>query len=580
MISESLLNTLDATRSGPNLQSWRLGIIIGSLALGIFLLGLDQNIIGVAIPRITTDFKSLDDIAWYGSAYLLTITAFQPFFGSLYKYFDAKSFELSANIYTLGSVICASAKQSDVLIFGRAFLGFGAAGLLQGALAIIGYVVRLEKLPLFQGIVVSSLGISVSVGPVLGGVLTDRVGWRWCFWINVPIGVVIVFAIFFFVHIEQSAGQVDHNLPLRTKLQQMDAIGTLLFLGAVVSLILVLQWGGQVYPWNDSKCIGLFVSFGTISIVFCFWEWKQGETAILPFRILKKRSIYMGALVLFALGMSSLAYAYYLPIYFQSVQGVSTTQSGARFIAIVLPQIVGLVIVGAIVTQWGYYVPYMILGVIVTSIGAGLLTTIGVSTPTVRWAAYMVINGLGIGMAQQLPYTALQAVLEPVDVPTGNGMICLKNLWRYSLTAAAIAVFSYQLGGALSVAIGQNLLLNKLKITVPRHTDKITAQAVIEVGATGLTHLTSDPKVLSALRLAYAEAVRDPLILALAATLLAFPFACCMERLNVKVVAEQRLEERHQMEELNTERTDLAILPAQDLELAGKEPSKVESRKL
>ncbi|RYC61641.1 hypothetical protein CHU98_g4575 [Xylaria longipes] len=506
MDEENLPAELSTTlrSSNPSLESWRLGIVITSLCLGIFLLGLDQNIIGVAIPRITTDFRSLNDIAWYGSAYLLTITAFQPFFGNLYKYFNAKL------VYLVSLIL---------------FEGFGAAGLLQGALAIIGYVVRLDKVPLFQGVVVSSLGISVSVGPVLGGVLTDRVSWRWCFWINVPVGVTVVAAIVFFVNIKPSSNQVNHDLPLRTKIQQMDAVGTLLFLGAVVSLLLVLQWGGQIYPWSDSRCIGLFVGFGSIATVFGFWEWKQGDTAIIPFRILRKRSIHMGALVLFALGMSSLTYAYYLPIYFQSAQGVSTTQSGVRFIALVLPQIVGLVAVGAIVTQWGYYVPYMILGVVITSIGAGLLTTIGVSTPTVQWAAYMVINGLGIGMAQQLPYTALQAVLDPIDVPIGN-------------------VFSYQLGGALAVAIGQNLLLTKLMTTVPRHTSAVAPQAVIAAGASGLDQLAPTLEVLSALRSAYAEALRDPLILALASALLAFPFSCAMERLNIKHIAEQRQQRR------------------------------------
>ncbi|KAI1363649.1 MFS general substrate transporter [Xylaria arbuscula] len=533
-MGETLPDTLVVSSTKPvHLQSWRLAVVIGSLCLGIFLLGLDQNIIGVAIPRITTEFRALDDIAWYGSAYLLTITAFQPFFGNLYKYFNAKVvYVVSLLIFEVGSVICASAKQSEVLIFGRAFLGLGAAGLLQGALAIIGYVVSLDKVPLFQGVVVSSLGVSVSIGPVLGGVLTERVSWRWCFWINVPVGVAVIIAIVFFVRIQASSDQVNHGLPLKTKLRQMDAVGTVLFIGAVVSLLLVLQWGGQLYPWNSSRIIALLVVFGILVIIFTFWEWKQGDTAIIPFRIMRKRSIHMGALVLFALGGSSLDYAYYLPIYFQSAQGVSTIQSGVRFISLVLPQIVGLVVVGAIVSQWGYYVPYMILGIVINSIGAGLLTTIGVSTPTVEWAAYMVINGLGIGMAQQLPYTALQAVLEPADVPIGN----------------AISVFSYQLGGALSVGIGQNLLLSKLKTAVPQYTDVVSPQEVIAVGATGLAQIAPEAAVLSALRHAYAAAVRDPLILALALATLAFPFACGMERLNIKHIAQKRLDEKSDME--------------------------------
>ncbi|KAK2593319.1 hypothetical protein QQS21_008962 [Conoideocrella luteorostrata] len=492
----------------PKQLAWKLPIVIVSLCLAIFLLGLDMNIIGVAVPHITTDFRSLSDIAWYGSAYLLTITAFQPFFGNLYNC----------------SAVCAAAKTSPIFIFGRALLGFGAAGLLQGALAIIGFTVKLEKVPLFQGVVVSALGVSVCVGPVLGGVLTDTAGWRWCFWINLPIGACVIVAILLLVQIPQSTNEANRSLPLRRKLEYMDPIGTTLFLGAVCSLLLALQWGGQTYPWNSSKCIGLFVGFGAISLCFGIHQWRRADLALIPFRILRKRSIYMGALVLFFLGMSSLTYAYYLPIFFQSAQGVSTTASGVRFIALVLPQIVGLVVVGAVVSMWGYYVPYMIAGVILTSTGAGLLTTIEVSTPTVSWAAFMVINGLGIGMAQQLPYTALQAVLKPSDVATGN----------------AIAVFSYQLGGAVSVAIAQNLLLNGLASTVPQQTDAVRASDVIAIGASGLAHLTDSPEVLHALRLAYAGALRPVFILALAAACFAFPFACGMERLNLRHVAEQR----------------------------------------
>jgi hypothetical protein len=141
----------------------------------------------------------------------------------------------------------------------------------------------------------------------------------------------------------------------------MDALGTILFIGAVCCLLLVLTWGGEKYPWNDQRCVGLLVGFGLLTVAFCFWLWKQGEVAIIPLRVLRQRSIYMGALVLFGLGMSNQTYSYYLPIFFQSAQGVSTTESGIRFIALVVPQIVSLVIVGAIVTKWGYFVSFSVL---------------------------------------------------------------------------------------------------------------------------------------------------------------------------------------------------------------------------
>ncbi|KAI5861439.1 major facilitator superfamily domain-containing protein [Durotheca rogersii] len=522
--------TVTAVEEGDNhLSSWRLTIVIGSLCLGIFLFGLDVNIIGVAIPPITTEFRSLPDVAWYGSAYLLTLTAFQPFFGNLYKFFNAKVVYLSSLvIFEAGSAICAAAQSSAVLIFGRAFLGLGAAGLLQGALAIIGYAVTVDRVPLFQSIVVSSLVISVTFGPVIGGALTEYVNWR----TNVPAGAVVMIIVFFFVPVAKSANSANQSLPIREKLRRMDTPGLILFLGGITSLLLALTWGGQTYPWRDSRIIGLFVGFGLITILFCYWLVRQGDLALIPLRVLKKRSIYMGSITLTGFGTLNVVYGYYLPILFQSAQGVSTTESGLRYIALVGPQIVALIIVGSLVSKWGYYagslpailVPYMIAGSIICSIGAGLLTTVNLSTSTPKWAAYLVLTGLGLGMGGQLPYTALQAVLDPEDVATGN----------------AIAVFSFHLAGSVGTAIGQSLLIDGLYSAVPKYTQVVSASDVVQIGATGLALVATSPEVLHALRSAYVEAVRRTIILGLAGTLLAVPSSCAMEWVNIKRVAEER----------------------------------------
>ncbi|KAI1171188.1 MFS multidrug transporter-like protein [Nemania sp. FL0916] len=511
-----------ASPHGP----WRVAVIIGSLCLGILLYGIDINIIGTAIPRITTDFHSLSDVSWYGSAYLLTVTAFQPLFGNLYKFFNAKVvYLLSLLIFEVGSIVCATSPSSAVLIFARALLGFGAAGLLQGALAIIGYVVPLDKVPLFQGVVVSALGISVAIGPVIGGALTEHVSWRWCFWINVPIGGFVILAILAFVPLQQSSNQQERSLPIRSKVRHMDIIGIVLFIGAVTSFLLAVTWGGQTYPWSNSRIIGLFVSFGILTILFAGWLWKRGETALIPLRVLRQRSIAMGSLTLFLIGIANQIYAFYLPIFFQSVQGVSTTQSGVQYLALVLPQIVALVVAGGLVSQLGVYVPFLVVGLGIGSIGAGLLTTIDVTTSTAKWAAFMVITGIGTGMAQNLPISAVQAVLDQKDVPTGN----------------AIVVFSLQLGGALGLAIGQNLLIQKLGTAVLTYTSAVSPSQVIAAGASGLPSLTLNPSVLHALRTAYSDAVHYTLILALAGTALAILPAGATENLNIKTIANERL---------------------------------------
>ncbi|KAI0411742.1 MFS multidrug transporter-like protein [Xylaria grammica] len=506
-----------------HLHSWQLAIVVGALCLGVLLYGLDANIIGTAVPRITTEFKSLPDVAWYGAAYLVTVTAFQPFFGNMYRFFNTKIVYLvSIFIFEVGSILCASAPKSSVLIFGRAILGVGASGLLQGALAIIGYIVPLEKVPLFQGIVTSAVGISIFIGPIIGGALTEYATWR----INVPAGAVTILIIFFFVPFAKNFNKATRELPLREKLRRIDAVGTVLFLGLVTSLLLALTWGGQQYAWRDSKIIGLFIGFGLILIVFCFWDWRRGELALIPLRVLRKRSICMGALVLFAYGIVLYVYGYYLPIFFQSVQGVTTSQSGVRYIAMVVPQIVSLVVAGAVVSIWGYYVPYMVAGAIVAAVGSGLLTTIGLDTPTVKWAAYLAVTGIGVGMASQLPYTALQVVLDPEDYENGQ-----------LLTTSTL--FS-----ALGLAIGQNLLLTGIVRAVPEYTTAITPAQVLAAGANGLTQLASSPMVLEALRRAYAQATRDVFILALAAAALTFPPTCAMEWLNITKESKNRAQNR------------------------------------
>ncbi|KAJ2994926.1 hypothetical protein NUW58_g1419 [Xylaria curta] len=424
------------------LSSLRLGVVMGSLCLGIFLFGLDINIIGVAIPSITTEFGSLSDIAWYGSAYMLTITAFQPLFGNLYKFFNTKVIYLiSLVIFEVGSAICAAAPTSPVLIFGRAFLGLGAAGILQGALAIITDVVKLEQVPLFQGVVTSSLVVSSTLGPVIGGALTQFVSWRWCFWINIPAGAAVILVVLLFVPLHSSLKEYG-DISLSTKLQHMDAVGLILFLGSIASILLVLTWAGQLYSWHDQRIIGLLVGFGILTSLLIYW-----------------------------------------------------------------------------------LVPYMVAGGVICSVGAGLLTTVGLSTPTTEWAAYLVLTGIGIGMGVQVPYTALQAALEPADVAIGN----------------AVFVFAFHLAGAIGTAIGQNLLISGLYTAVPRYTDAVSASDVIQAGATGLTSVATSAVVLDAIRVAYVEAVCRTLILALAGAVLTVPASCGMEWINIKQVATERL---------------------------------------
>ena len=222
----------------------------------------------------------------------------------------------------VGSTLCAASPLSSIFILGRAVAGIGGAGIIQGALAIATMMSPLEKRPMNLAIVVSTIGIAAPLGPVLGGILTDRVGWRWCFWMfvtpqierpltlildsNLPAGFVVCILALIGIKVPAGISKSNRSLSLAAKLRHFDFAGSVLMLGALCSLFLALQWAaGRTRLWSSPTIIGLFVGAGTLLIVLILLEWKLGDDAIIPWRILKQRSIYMGSAYLFLAYMSS-----------------------------------------------------------------------------------------------------------------------------------------------------------------------------------------------------------------------------------------------------------------------------------
>ncbi|KAI4124378.1 MAG: hypothetical protein LQ347_005765 [Umbilicaria vellea] len=475
---------------------WRLWIIIISLLFGTLLIAIDNTIIGTVIPKISTIFKALENVGWYGSAYLLTVTALQPTFGVLYKYFDVKlTYLASIIVFEAGSILCAAAPNSTSFILGRAIAGCGSAGILQGALAIIGIVVPLPKRPLYFGIVLSGYNS------------------------NLPIGGAACFMVLFFLRVNATDNE-NRQLPLRTRLQHLDALGAVTLIAAICCLLLALQWGGTTYPWKSSKIIGLFIGFGLLAIVFGLLQWKLGENATVPLRLLRQRSVLMGCFYAALINMANYTYAYYIPFYFQAARDVSATTSGIRFIPLALPEVVAIVLSGAVTSATGYYVPIMIFSVVVAAVGGGLLTTLNLYTSTAEWAAYLVVTGFGLGIGLQQPFTVIQAVLLESDVPIGN-----------------------VIPSAIALSIGQTILTNGLAREVPKAAPTISPKAVFNIGATNLAALTTDPKILKALRGSYSQAVVNVLYFALGIVVFALPFALALEWKNVKRVSAQRIQE-------------------------------------
>ena len=261
-----------------------LWVLTFGLCVSVFVVALDNTIIATAIPKITTVFDSLNDVGWYGSAYLLTTTSLQPSFGKIYTYFNVKwTFILALVLFEAGSVVCAAATDSKMLIGGRALAGVGASALFSGSMTIIGYTVTLRKRAIYIALLSSMFGISSIVGPILGGAFTDRLTWRWCFWINLPVGGVAIASVFFFF---KNPERKESQLSFKEKITQIDIVGAGLLICSIVCLLLALQWGGSVYPWSDSKVWGTILGFGLIIILFIIVQLKRGPAATLPPHIL------------------------------------------------------------------------------------------------------------------------------------------------------------------------------------------------------------------------------------------------------------------------------------------------------
>ncbi|KAK3321924.1 major facilitator superfamily domain-containing protein [Apodospora peruviana] len=473
----------------------KLGLIILALCLSVFLMALDNSIIATAIPKITDQFQSLPDVGWYGSAYLLTTAALQLLFGRFYTFFSIKWIYLIAIfIFELGSLICGVANNSVTLIIGRAIAGIGSAGLFSGALIILAYSVPLDRRPLYTGLVGAMFGIASVSGPLLGGVFTDKVTWRWCFFINLPIGAITIVVIGFFF--PDPHREITNNDTWRDRVKRFDPFGTAVFMPAIICLLLALQWGGTKYEWNSWRIIVLFVFFAVLILIFLYIQYKQQDLATVPPRIFFKRTVWASGFFSFTVGAAFLGSVYYLPIWFQAVKGSSAVESGIMNLPMLISTVVVSIIAGVAVTIFGYYTPFMILGSIFVSVGYGLLTTFKPDTPSPVWIGYQILAGAGVGFGMQQPLMAVQTVLSIDDVPTGTSII----------------VFLQTLGGALFVSIAQNVFTNKLIEYVAEYAPAIgDPHMVLALGATNIQHVV-DPALLPGVTRAYNDSLTQTFV--------------------------------------------------------------------
>ncbi|RSM03805.1 hypothetical protein CEP52_007171 [Fusarium oligoseptatum] len=486
-----------------------LSLLSTVFTIATFMIAIDGSILATAIPKITSDFRRLDDVPWYGSAYLLTEMAFQPTFGRLYTLFDARILYItSIIIFEVGTILCAAAPNSASLITGRVISGAGAAGLLCGSLAVYGRSVPLRARPFGMALITSMYGIAGVLGPTLGGLITDtpRLTWRFCFWINLPAGAV-TFVIAFMIL--KPKAPVHGRLSIREKLKRLDLLGSFLLIAGLVSLFFALQWGGARYPWSDPRVYACIVVFGILASAFGVLQATKKEEATIPTRILSQRTVAISCVFNMLMSMAHNTHMYYLAFYFQAVLGTNAVTSGVRCLAYGIPCSIAIIITGACISSKGHYVPFMWLGSSIFIAGCVLLRELDRNSSTGEWIGFQILSGAGIGLAEQVPFIAVQVVLPDDDMPT----------------ACALVVFFRLFGGAVGLSIASNLFSGELFRRLKGAPAGIDAKTIRDAGAADLAKAVPAaalPLVQRAFSYAVSRAFILPIVVASMSLVLSF----------------------------------------------------------
>jgi EmrB/QacA subfamily drug resistance transporter len=387
----------DAEPAPPVLGKNRRNLVFTTIMLGMLMAALDQTIVSTALPTIVADLGSAGHMAWVVTSYLLAEAIAAAVVGKFGDMFGRKVvFQVSAMVFVGGSALAGFSQDMLFLIGARAIQGLGAGGLMVTAMALIADVIPLRERGKYQGAMGAVFGVTTVLGPTLGGLFTDHLSWRWCFYVNVPIAVVMI---------AMAAATIPR---VRSAVKPViDYLGLIFVAVGTTLLILALEWGGDEFAWDSVQILGMFAGSAVAIVVFVIIERRAAEP-ILPMDLFANPVFTVCSILSFIVGFAMLGAMTFLPTYLQYVDGVSATVSGYRTLPMVAGMLVTSILSGSVVSKTGRYKIFPILGTAVMGVGLYLMSTMGTDTGVWRESLYMLLFGVGLGLAMQVLTIAVQ----------------------------------------------------------------------------------------------------------------------------------------------------------------------------
>ncbi|MEV6618484.1 MDR family MFS transporter [Streptomyces sp. NPDC051051] len=432
----------DAGAQEKKQQSVR--VVILALMITMMLAMLDNMIVGTAMPTIVGDLGGLEHLSWVVTSYTLATAASTPIWGKLGDMYGRKgAFLSSIVIFLAGSALSGMAQDMGQLIGFRAVQGLGAGGLMVGVMAIIGDLVPPRERGKYQGMMAAVMAIAMIGGPLVGGTITDHWGWRWAFYINLPLGVVALGLITAVLH-----------LPKKRSQARIDYLGAGLLTVGITSIVLVTTWGGTEYAWSSARIMEL-IGIGVAALVgFVFWQTRAVEP-ILPLHIFRSRNFTLMSVIGFITGFVMFGATLFLPLYQQAVQGASATNSGLLLLPMLGAMLVTSMVAGRITTSSGRYKVFPVLGGALMIVGLYLLSTMDTGTSRFTSGVFMAVVGLGMGCLMQITMLVAQNSVEMKDMGVASSSATLFRTLGSSFGVAIMgALFNSRVQDAMSERTG------------------------------------------------------------------------------------------------------------------------------